>query len=39
MDAVGAVRDGAFPARAGEHCDRCGFQPICPAKGAGTVLS
>jgi RecB family exonuclease len=39
MEAVAAVRSEEFEARAGDHCQRCSFQPICPVKGAGTVLS
>jgi superfamily I DNA/RNA helicase/RecB family exonuclease len=39
MEAVAAVRSEEFEARAGDHCQRCAFQPICPVKGAGTVLS
>jgi RecB family exonuclease len=39
MEAVAAVRTETFEARAGDHCRRCGFQTLCPVKGAGTVLS
>ncbi len=39
MEAARAVRGEQFPARAGAHCDHCGFHAICPVKGAGTVLS
>jgi RecB family exonuclease len=39
MEAVSAVRSETFEARAGDHCRRCGFQTLCPVKGAGTVLS
>lgn len=39
MAAADAIRSERFPAQAGPHCERCGFQPICPIKGAGTVLS
>ena len=39
MRAAAVVRDEAFVATPGKHCDHCGFQAICPVKGAGTVLS
>ena len=39
MAAAAAVRSESFEARVGDHCRRCSFQAICPAKGAGTVLS
>ncbi len=39
MEAVAAVRTETFEARAGDHCRRCGFQTLCPVRGAGTVLS
>jgi hypothetical protein len=39
MEAAAVVREERFEARAGDHCSRCSFQPICPVKGAGTVLS
>ncbi len=39
MQAVSTVRSETFEARSGEHCRRCSFQAICPAQGAGTVLS
>ena len=39
MAAVRAVRDEEFVARPGDHCERCAFQPICPAKSSGSVLS
>ena len=39
MEAAQAVRAEEFEARPGDHCDHCSFIAICPAKGAGTVLS
>jgi superfamily I DNA/RNA helicase/RecB family exonuclease len=39
MQAASVVREEAFVATPGKHCDHCGFQAICPVKGAGTVLS
>ncbi|HET7358232.1 MAG TPA: ATP-dependent DNA helicase [Nocardioidaceae bacterium] len=39
MHAAAVVRQEAFVATPGKHCDHCGFQAICPVKGAGTVLS
>ncbi len=39
MQAVATVRSEEFVARPGSHCDRCSFQPICPDKAAGSVLS
>ncbi len=39
MRAAAVVRGETFVATPGRHCDHCGFQPICPVKGAGTVLS
>ena len=38
-EALGRLRSEEFPAIAGDHCKNCGFQAICPIKGAGTVLS
>ena len=38
-EAVDRLRSEELPAIAGPHCDHCGFLPICPIKGAGTVLS
>jgi RecB family exonuclease len=38
-EAVQRLRAEDFPAIAGDHCKDCGFLPICPVKGAGTVLS
>ena len=37
--AVAALRAEEFVARPGSHCERCGFQAICPTKAAGSVLS
>ena len=37
--AVAAVRSEAFAARPGSHCERCPFDPICPAHASGSVLS
>lgn len=37
--AVGLLREERFPAVSGKHCETCGFQALCPIKGAGTVLS
>jgi RecB family exonuclease len=39
MAAAAVVRSEQLVARAGPHCDQCGFQAICPVKGTGTVLS
>ncbi|MDP3892852.1 PD-(D/E)XK nuclease family protein, partial [Nocardioides sp.] len=39
MEAAALIRAEEFPARSGKHCDNCGFQSICPIKGAGTVLT
>ena len=39
MQAVATLRAEEFVARPGKHCDRCSFQPICPDKTSGTVLS
>jgi RecB family exonuclease len=39
MQATASLRAEEFVARPGAHCDRCSFQPICPDKAAGTVLS
>ena len=39
MAAARAVREEDFVARPGKHCDFCDFQPLCPAKTSGTVLS
>ena len=39
MAAAAVVRSEQLVARAGPHCDQCGFHAICPVKGAGTVLS
>ncbi len=39
MQAVAVVRSESFPAQAGPHCEHCSFTPLCPVKGAGTVLS
>ncbi len=39
MAAARAVREEAFPARPGSHCDHCDFESLCPAKNSGTVLS
>ena len=33
------VRDEEFPAISGEHCRSCSFLSLCPAKGAGSVIS
>jgi RecB family exonuclease len=33
------LRDEDFPATPGDHCKRCEFQQLCPAKTRGTVLS
>ncbi|WP_084540952.1 ATP-dependent helicase [Nocardioides alkalitolerans] len=38
-EAVAVIRCEEFSARVGKHCDDCAFVPVCPAKGAGTVLS
>jgi superfamily I DNA/RNA helicase/RecB family exonuclease len=37
--AAAVVRSEQLVARAGPHCDQCGFQALCPIKGTGTVLS
>jgi RecB family exonuclease len=39
MAAAAVVRSEQLVARAGPHCDQCGFHAICPVKGTGTVLS
>jgi superfamily I DNA/RNA helicase/RecB family exonuclease len=39
MAAAAAVRAEEFAARPGQHCDRCDFHAICPAKSSGSVLS
>ncbi len=39
MQAVATLRAEEFVARPGTHCERCSFQPICPDKTSGTVLS
>lgn len=39
MAASDVMRSEAFVARPGTHCERCDFQPICPDKTAGSVLS
>ena len=31
-------RTETFPATPGQHCDRCPFVPICPARSAGSVV-
>jgi len=33
------VREEEFPAISGEHCRNCSFLSLCPAKGAGSVIS
>jgi hypothetical protein len=38
MQAARAIRDEEFPARPGKACERCAFEPLCPARNAGTVL-
>jgi RecB family exonuclease len=38
-EAVAVVRSEQLVARAGPHCEHCGFHAVCPIKGAGTVLS
>lgn len=37
--AAGLLRAESFPAVAGQHCRDCSFVPICPIKGAGSVVS
>jgi superfamily I DNA/RNA helicase/RecB family exonuclease len=37
--AAGFIREERFPATPGEHCSRCEFWSICPAKSSGSVLS
>jgi len=32
------LREETFPAVPGQHCERCDFQAICPAKSAGSVV-
>ncbi|MDZ5621166.1 ATP-dependent DNA helicase [Nocardioides sp. HM23] len=39
QQALAAVRSEAFVARPGAHCERCPFDPICPAHASGSVLS
>jgi RecB family exonuclease len=39
MAAASIVRDEAFVARPGPHCDRCDFHAVCPTKSSGSVLS
>ena len=39
MSAVQAIRAEQFPAKAGDHCDRCTFKALCPVKGGGNVLA
>jgi superfamily I DNA/RNA helicase/RecB family exonuclease len=33
------LREEAFPAVPGQHCERCDFQAICPARSAGSVVA
>ena len=33
------IRHEVFPAMAGNHCRDCSFVPICPVKGAGSVVA
>ena len=37
--AAGFIREETFPATPGDHCSRCEFWSICPAKSSGPVLS
>ena len=37
--AAGYLRAETFPAVAGQHCRDCDFVPLCPVKGAGSVMS
>jgi ATP-dependent exoDNAse (exonuclease V) beta subunit len=37
--AAALVRAENFPAVAGEHCRDCDFVPLCPIKGAGSVVA
>jgi RecB family exonuclease len=37
--AAALVRAENFPAVAGDHCRECDFVPICPIKGAGSVVA
>jgi RecB family exonuclease len=39
MSAAAVIRSERLVARAGPHCEQCGFQAMCPIKGTGTVLS
>lgn len=39
MQAAATLRSEEFVARPGKHCERCSFQPICPDKASGSVLS
>jgi superfamily I DNA/RNA helicase/RecB family exonuclease len=39
MEAATRLRNEAFPARPGTHCQHCEFERFCPATTAGTVLS
>ena len=32
------LRDERFPTVPGDHCRGCGFLPLCPARGAGSVV-
>ncbi|WP_110182667.1 ATP-dependent helicase [Nocardioides solisilvae] len=33
------VREESFPATPGEHCRDCAFVPVCPVRGAGSVVA
>jgi superfamily I DNA/RNA helicase/RecB family exonuclease len=39
MSAAAVVRSEQLVARAGPHCEQCGFHSLCPIKGTGTALS
>ncbi|NEN79689.1 ATP-dependent helicase [Nocardioides zeae] len=39
LHAATVMRSEQFGARPGGHCDTCAFVAVCPARGAGTVLS
>jgi hypothetical protein len=37
--AAALLRDESFPALVGQHCLKCEFRAICPAKSAGAVVA
>jgi CRISPR/Cas system-associated exonuclease Cas4 (RecB family) len=37
--AASHLRTEQMPALIGPHCDRCAFESLCPARGAGAVTA